>query len=101
LDLVESYLAVYPDREESLMYDMEQLPYFYSPATCQPRSKKYVATLSFGGKGEHVQQLGATTWDNDKTTKQVGSRAASQWRVLGRSFCASARTAPPFVRTCV
>jgi hypothetical protein len=72
LDLIESYNSIYPDREEYVMYDTDKLPYFYSPATCQPRSKKYVATLVQSGVGEHVQQLGATTWDNDKTTIQNG-----------------------------
>jgi hypothetical protein len=45
-DMIESYLSIYPDGEESLMYDKE-LPYFYSPAFVQPRSKQYAL---FGGR---------------------------------------------------
>lgn len=63
-DLIESYLAVFPDGEEKLMYD-QQLPYFYSPAFVQPRSKKYVLSTSFGGEGLHVRQLDSTVEDQE------------------------------------
>ena len=52
------------------MFDTDPLPYFYSPATCQPRSKSYVETLTENGQGTHVQQLGATTWDAEKVSTQ-------------------------------
>jgi hypothetical protein len=64
MELIETYLAIYPDGEERLMYDQE-LPYFYSPAFVQPRSKKYVLSVSFEGKGHHVQQLDATVPDQE------------------------------------
>ena len=70
LDMIDSYLAVYPEREEQLMFDSEPLPYFYAPATCQPRDLKYVLTPTFDGEGKHVQQLGAMVWDAEKTEKQ-------------------------------
>jgi hypothetical protein len=62
MELIDSYLAIYPDGEERLMYDQE-LPYFFSPAFCQPRSKKYVLSVNFEGTGNHVQQLDATNLD--------------------------------------
>ena len=64
MDLIEAYLSIYPDGEESLMFDTS-LPYFFSPAFVQPRSKKYVLSTSFDGKGHHVRQLDATVDDKD------------------------------------
>jgi hypothetical protein len=43
LDLIQSYLYVFPDREESVMFDEENLiPFFMSPAIVKTRSQKYV-----------------------------------------------------------
>ena len=69
LDLINSYLAIYPDWEEKLMYDNE-LRYFFSPATCKPRSEKYILTLTYDGKGKHVLQLDATADDKKKLLQQ-------------------------------
>ena len=69
LDLIESYLSVYPEREEALMYD-NSLPYYYAPATCQPRSKKYTLVPMGDGTSKHVQQLNAMSWDAEKTARQ-------------------------------
>lgn len=60
LDLIETYLAVYPDKKHALLFDTS-LPYFDSPAFVQPRSKKYVLA------GEHkVRQYGAILEDEEK-----------------------------------
>jgi len=69
IDLINSYLAIYPDGEETLMYDRE-LRYFFSTATVKPRSEKYVLTLTFDGKSYHVLQLDATEFDTDKEAEQ-------------------------------
>jgi hypothetical protein len=63
MDMVKSYLSIFPDGEERLLYDTE-LPYFFSPASVQPRSKKYVLSLKMYGHGYHVQQLDATVEDS-------------------------------------
>lgn len=42
LDLIESYLAVYPDKKAALLFESEPLPFYDSPAVVNPRSKKYV-----------------------------------------------------------
>ena len=73
LDLIESYLSIYPDMEESVMYDTS-LRYFFSTATVKPRSQKYVLTLTFDGKGKHVQQLDSTYYDEDKSKEQEAFR---------------------------
>jgi hypothetical protein len=65
LDMIESYLSIYPDGEERLMFETK-LPYFFSPASVQPRSKKYVENLSFEGDHNHIQQLDATIDDEAK-----------------------------------
>jgi hypothetical protein len=65
LDMIKSYLSIYPDGEQRLLYD-EQLPYFFSPAYVQPRSKKYVLKLSLDSSHHHVQQLYATVHDKEK-----------------------------------
>ena len=44
LDLVETYLAVYPDDEERLIYGDRTYTYFESKAAVLPRSKRYVNT---------------------------------------------------------
>jgi hypothetical protein len=59
LDLIESYLSVYPDWEKRIMFE-EFLPYFFSPAFVKPRNEKYVLSVSFDGKGMHVRQLNPT-----------------------------------------
>lgn len=73
VDMIESYLSIYPDTEEELMYDTS-LRYFFSTATVKPRSMKYVLTLTFDGKGHHVQQLDATYFDGDKAKEQEAFR---------------------------
>ncbi len=60
LDLIDSYLAVYPDRKRALLFDIT-LPYFDSPVFVQPRSKKYV----LAGEGK-VRQYGAILEDEEK-----------------------------------
>ena len=73
LDMIEAYLAIYPDGEESLMYDNE-LRYFFSTATVRPRSEKYVLDYTFDGKSKHVIQLDATYYDDQKAAEQEAFR---------------------------
>lgn len=73
IDLIESYLDVYPDKEEELMYDNE-LRYFFSTATVRPRSEKYVLDLTFDGTSKHVIQLGSTYFDQEKLAEQEAFR---------------------------
>lgn len=75
MDLIDAYLAIYPDKEETLMYD-NKLRYFFSTATCQPRSKKYVLDYTYDGKHKHVIQLDATYFDEDKAAEQEEFRSS-------------------------
>lgn len=73
LDLIEAYTSIYPDGEESLMYDTE-LQYFFSTASVKPRSQKYVLDYTFDGKSKHVLQLDATDFDEAKVKEQASFR---------------------------
>lgn len=80
IDMIESYLSIYPDTEEALMYD-SSLRYFFSTATVKPRSEKYVLTMTFDGKGHHVQQLDSTYFDQDKAAEQEAFRDQNTGRI--------------------
>lgn len=69
IDLIEAYLGVFPDGEESLMYDTS-LRYFFSTATVRPRSEKYVLDFTFDGTSKHVIQLDSTYFDMGKSQEQ-------------------------------
>lgn len=73
MDLIEAYLGVFPDGEESLMYD-NQLRYFFSTATVRPRSEKYVLDYTFDGTSKHVIQLDSTYYDMGKADEQEAFR---------------------------
>ena len=72
-DLIEAYLAIFPDGEEALMYDNE-LRYFFSTATVRPRAEKYVLDYTFDGTSKHVIQLDATYFDEGKAQEQEDFR---------------------------
>jgi len=61
LDLLDAYLAVYPDRKDELLYGRQVIPYFDSPAFVQPRRRKTV----LAGPGK-VRQYGAVIVDKEK-----------------------------------
>mmetsp|Transcript_30834 Transcript_30834/g.58526 ORF Transcript_30834/g.58526 Transcript_30834/m.58526 type:complete len:1516 (+) Transcript_30834:418-4965(+) len=65
MDLIESYLQIYPDREEKFLYD-ELLPYFFSSRVVRPRAKKYVLSRSYNGQWHHVRQLHPTFEDSSR-----------------------------------
>lgn len=65
MDFIDSYLAIYPDHEETMLFD-QQLKYFFSPVSVKPRHKKYVLLTPYNGYNGHVRQLDATTLDEDK-----------------------------------
>ena len=69
MDLINSYLAIFPDGEEELMYE-KPLRFFFSTATVKPRSEKYVLDFTQDGKGHHVLQLDSTYYDGAKAKEQ-------------------------------
>ena len=65
MDLLSSYLQIYPDREEHLLFN-NKLTYYYSPRVVSPRKQKYVLSKSFNGEWYHVRQLEATYEDHER-----------------------------------
>ena len=70
LDLLDAYLAVYPDKKDELLFGKPVVPFFDSPAIVQPRSRKHV--LAGGG----VRQYGAVMEDEEKAAL-IASRRTS------------------------
>ena len=60
LDLIDSYLSVYPDLKDELLFGKPAVPYFDSPAVVQPRARKYVLVDGV------VRQYGAVLEDEEK-----------------------------------
>lgn len=65
MDLIQTYLQIYPDREEAFLYD-ERLPYFFNPRVCLPRHLKYVLSKTVDGQSYHVRQLKASYEDKER-----------------------------------
>ncbi|WP_058300329.1 hypothetical protein [Gorillibacterium timonense] len=63
MDLVDSYLEIYPDRKAELLFGEETYTFFDSPVRVLPRSEKYVL------KGDSVRQYGAVLPDEEKMQK--------------------------------
>jgi hypothetical protein len=62
MDLMHSFLRIFPDKEEAFLFD-DRIPYFFNPRVCLPRHKKYVLSKTVDGKAYHVRQLKATHED--------------------------------------
>jgi hypothetical protein len=60
LDLIDTYLAVYPDKKDELLFGKPAVPFFDSPTLVQPRAKKYMLV------GDKVRQYGAVVKDLKK-----------------------------------
>jgi hypothetical protein len=60
LDLIESFLAVFPERRIELLFSRHDLPFYDSPLVVRPRSRKYVLV-----DGD-PRQLGSQAEDNQK-----------------------------------
>lgn len=105
LDLIEAYTSIYPDGEESLMYDTK-LRYFFSTATVKPRSKKYVVDYTFDGKSKHILQLDATDFDEDKVKEQAAYRNITtglianeaNWQRIGKEGKNGPMTSSPIAK---
>ena len=73
LDLIEAYLAIFPDRQDYLLFDSEPLPFFDDEHIVQPRSERYV---DYQGRPRQFQ---AVKVDPEKAAL-IGSRQeAEHW----------------------
>jgi hypothetical protein len=72
LDLIDSYRAVYPDRQHALLFE-SALPWFDNPARVQPRSQKYVLVNS------QPRQLNAVIKDEEKAALIATRESERNW----------------------
>ncbi len=86
LDLIESYLAVYPECQRNLLFSNNDLPFYDSAVTVQPRARKYV--LLDG----QPRQLGSLLEDRQKSALIGGRRMYSYWLRTGHGAGAIYRT---------
>lgn len=97
-DLVENYLSIFPDREESLMWDSDPVPFYMSPAVVRPRVDRYsivdnplnpgtstvrvYRAVSSWGDPDHpaarVSAMGSILSDSDYVVDSAGAGAAWQ-----------------------
>jgi hypothetical protein len=85
LDLIESYLAIYPDRQHALLFE-SALPFFDSPARVQPRCQKYV--LANG----QPRQFNAVVEDEEKAALIAAREVEQNWLRVDRGHGAVYRT---------
>ncbi|MEI5907488.1 cellobiose phosphorylase [Bacillus spongiae] len=63
MDLIESYLNIYPDKQNEFLFEDSSYTFFDSPVSVLPRSEKYVLS---NGK---VRQFGSVIEDEEKMSK--------------------------------
>lgn len=73
MDLIDSYLDIFPDRKAALLYGEQDYTYFDSPARVLPRSEKYVIS------GGQVRQYGAMVLDEEKMQRQGLTAKSTNW----------------------
>ncbi len=62
LDLIENFLAVYPDRKEELLFGPAAIPFYQSPARVRPRKDRYVLTERGVRQYDAVAHTGQEGW---------------------------------------
>jgi hypothetical protein len=92
LDLLENYLKVFAEEKTSILYE-QLLPYFQSPNTVQPRSKKYILLRDTDGV-LRPRQIGAQQYDNAKAGYIDGNQDKASKRLQRES-----QTGRPFLST--
>ncbi len=74
MDLVESYLKIYPEKEKALLFEDGSYRFYDSPVRVLPRSEKYVV----GSKNE-VRQYGALVQDEEKLSRSGFQKDGTNW----------------------
>jgi hypothetical protein len=86
LDLVESFMAIYPERQDELLFGDASYAFFDSPAIVRPRAEKYVLA---GGK---PRQFGAVALDAEKEALIAARGERPNWMRMGLGRGAVYRT---------
>jgi hypothetical protein len=74
LDLIESYLSIYPEKERELLFADNSYRYYDTPARVVPRSEKYV----LNSKNE-VRQYGALVHDEEVMAQKGFRKNGTNW----------------------
>ena len=62
LDLIENFLAVYPDRKATLLFGNAAIPFYQSQAQVRPRSERYVLTKQGARQYNALKHIGEAGW---------------------------------------
>jgi hypothetical protein len=73
LDLVESFLAIYPDRQSEMLFSARNIPWYESFAMVQPRENRY----QFTERG--LRQYDAVVEDEEKEADLKQRREGQNW----------------------
>ncbi|QRN84022.1 cellobiose phosphorylase [Chloroflexota bacterium] len=71
LDLIESYLAIFPDKKEELLFDSEPLPFFDNPHFVNSRDSKYIL---LNGKPRQQHAIGFSEEKQSKINAREDQR---------------------------
>ncbi|MNW37328.1 hypothetical protein D3C74_143680 [compost metagenome] len=77
MDLIDSYLNIFPDRKQQLLFDEKSYMFFDSPARVLPRSEKYVLS------GDQARQFGSLVHDEEKMQKFGITLNSTNWLKTG------------------
>jgi hypothetical protein len=77
LDLIESYLVVFPERQRELLFSSNDLPFYDSPVIVQPRSRKYILVNG------QPRQLGSLVEDQQKSALIAARGEYPRWLRTG------------------
>jgi hypothetical protein len=74
MDLVDSYLTIFPEKLKQLLFEDNTYRFYDSPARVLPRSEKYVIT-----KKNEVRQYGALIHDDEKLSQEGFDKKGTNW----------------------
>jgi hypothetical protein len=74
MDLIDSYLSIYPEKEKELLFTDNSYRFYDSPARVLPRSEKYVIN-----KRNEVRQYGALVHDDEKLARKGFLKNGTNW----------------------
>lgn len=80
MDLVDSYVKIFPDKLETFLFETKDYRFFFSPANVLPRKDKYVIV---DGK---VRQYGSVIEDRERFKKLKLDTKDTNWLKTGKGF---------------
>lgn len=74
MDLIDSYLSIFPEKEKELLFGDNSYRFYDSPARVLPRSEKYVIN-----KKNEVRQYGSLVHDDEKLGREGFRKNGTNW----------------------